>query len=102
MKHAMIVAAALAVLSGTAQVAVAADGKAVYDKACGSCHNKGLMLAPKLGDKEKWATLAKGGNAALDASVIKGKGKMPAKGGNAALTDAEIKAANEYILSQAK
>lgn len=102
MKHAMIIVTALAVLSGTAQLASAADGKAVYDKSCGTCHNKGLMGAPKLGDKDKWAPLIKGGEAALEASVMNGKGKMKPKGGNDALTADDIKAANGYMIKQAQ
>lgn len=102
MKHALIMVTALAVLSGTAQLASAADGKAVYDKSCGSCHNKGLMGSPKLGDKDKWGPLIKGGQAALDESAMKGKGKMKPKGGNDALTADDIKAANEYIIKQAQ
>lgn len=98
MKHALIAVTALALLSGTAQLAAAADGKAVYDKSCASCHAKGLMGAPKTGDKDKWAPLIKTGLPALDEAVIKGKGKMKPNGGNAALTADDIKAANEYII----
>jgi len=79
--------------------AVAADGKAVYDKSCGGCHNN---MAPKLGDKEKWAPLIKEGNDKLVASAIKGKGGMPPKGGAAALSNDDIKAAVEYMVSKAK
>jgi cytochrome c5 len=35
-------------------------------------------------------------------SVIKGKGAMPPKAGNPSLTDAEIRAAVEFLASQAK
>ena len=100
MKHAMIVVTALAALSGTAQLAAAADGQAVYNKSCGTCHNKGLMGAPKLGDKEAWGPRIKDGQAALDESVTKGKGKMKPKGGHEELTADDIKAANEYIISK--
>lgn len=102
MKHAMIVVTALAVLSGAAQLAAAADGKAVYDKSCGSCHNKGLMGAPKLGDKAKWEPLIKNGQAALEEAVLKGKGKMKPKAGNSALTADDIKASTEYMIKQAQ
>ena len=102
MKHAMIVMTALAVLAGTAQLAAAADGKAVYDKSCASCHNKGLMAAPKLGDKAKWEPLIKTGQPALEESVLKGKGKLKPKAGNDALSADDIKASVEYMIKQSQ
>jgi cytochrome c5 len=54
-----------------------------------------------LGDKAAWAPRIKQGADALTASAIKGKGAMPPKGGSS-LPDADIKAAVEYIMSQAK
>ncbi len=96
MKLPMIVAPALVALFGTGQVA-AADGKAIYDKFCGACHN---VLAPKLGDKAAWAPRIANGTDTLVATVIKGKGAMPPKGGAASLSDDAIKAAVEYMLSQ--
>ncbi len=79
-------------------LASAADGKAVYDKSCAGCHK---MMSPKLtGEKAKWEPLLKQGNAALAASVIKGKGMMPPKGG--AATDDDAKAATEYMVTQIK
>jgi cytochrome c5 len=75
----------------------AADGKAVYDKACAGCHS---AMAPKTGDKAAWAPLIKKGAAALTASVMKGKKPMPPKGG--AASEAEVKAAVDYMISQAK
>ena len=101
MKLAMTFVTALAALLGMGQVA-AADGKAVYDKTCAVCHAAGVAGAAKLGDKAKWEPLAKQGPDALAASVVKGKGAMPPKAGNASLSDADIKAAVEYMLSQAK
>ena len=77
----------------------AADGKAVYDKGCGACHNN---MAPKLGDKAKWGAINKQGADALVATVIKGKGAMPPKGGMAAASNEDIKAAVEYMMGKAK
>ena len=98
MKNAMIMsltaAALLLALTGPAS---AADGKAVYDKACASCHNKGIAKAPKLGDKDA----LKGDSATLTASVIKGKGIMQPRAG-AQLSDDDIKASVDYMLAQAK
>ncbi|MBI3938624.1 MAG: c-type cytochrome [Betaproteobacteria bacterium] len=100
MKLAMISAAAVAMLAVTGGVAGAADdGKAVYTKSCAGCHT---ALNPKLGDKKAWGPLIKKGADALTASVVKGKGAMPPKGGAASLSDADIKAAVQYMIGQAK
>lgn len=98
MKRSVMVVTALAALFGAVQMATAADGEAVYNKSCKGCHDKGLMGAPKTGDKEKWAPLIKAGQAALDDAVTKGKGKMPAQKSTAE----EIKAANAYIISKSQ
>jgi len=82
------------------------DGKATYTQACVACHGTGVAGAPKLGDKAGWAARIKQGNAVLYERAIKGfqgkAGLMPAKGGNPALGDANVKAAVDYMVSQAK
>ncbi len=78
--------------------AAAADGKALYDKACAGCHK---VMAPKVGDKAAWGPLVKRGVDDLTAQAIKGKGAMPPKGGSS-LSDGDIKAAVEYMVSQSK
>jgi cytochrome c5 len=98
MRLAIIGITTLAALLGSGQV-TAADGKAVYDKGCGACHNN---MDPKLGDKAKWGPIIKQGADALVATVTKGKGAMPPKGGMAAASNEDIKAAVEYMLSKAK
>jgi cytochrome c5 len=82
--------------------ALAADGKAVYDKTCVACHASGVANAPKLGDKAAWAPRVATGKDALFASVIKGKGAMPPKAGAADLKDDDIKAAIEFMLASVK
>lgn len=82
--------------------ALAADGKAVYDKTCVACHASGVANAPKLGDKAAWAPRVATGKDALIASVMKGKGAMPPKAGAANLKDDEIAAAVDYMLASAK
>ena len=91
-----------AVTLGAATVAMAADGKAVYDKVCVACHAAGVANAPKFGDKAAWAPRAATGKAALVASVKNGKGVMPPKAGNAALTADELSAAVDYMVGAAK
>ena len=78
------------------------DGKAVYGKACVACHATGDSNAPKLADKAAWAPRLGAGGDGLLKSVIAGKGAMPPKAGNPGLTDAEIRAAVEYMVGEAK
>jgi cytochrome c5 len=89
-------------LGGAAVPAMAADGKATYDKTCALCHAAGVANAPKFGDKAAWAPRAATGKPALLASVIKGKGAMPPKAGVATLQEADIQAAIDYMLAAAK
>lgn len=98
-----VAAGLVAVVSmGFGSVAMAADGKAVYEKTCVACHAAGVANAPKLGDKAAWAPRLGAGKAALVATVKTGKGAMPPKAGNAALTDDEIGAAVDYMLASVK
>lgn len=83
-------------------VAMAADGKAVYDKTCAACHASGVANAPKLGDKAAWGPRTGAGKDALVATVIKGKGAMPPKAGVADLKEADVKAAVDYMLAALK
>jgi cytochrome c5 len=84
----------------------AAAGKATYDSSCSTCHNAGMMGAPKPGDKAAWAPRIAQGNALLVSHTVKGftgkKGMMPAKGGNPKLTDAQIGNAVAYMVEQSK
>jgi len=88
----------LVAASGTAM----ADGAATYQQACLACHASGAAGAPKLEDKAAWEPRIAQGKDALYASVLKGKGAMPPKGGRADLSDDVIKAAVDYMVSQAK
>ena len=69
---------------------------------CVACHAQSVAGSPKIGDKAAWAPRIKQGMDTLVQSVLKGKGAMPPKGGNPSLSDAEIKAAVEFLVSQAK
>jgi cytochrome c5 len=78
------------------------DGKAVYGQVCAVCHSAGIAGAPKTGDKAAWAPRIAQGKDTLYTHAIGGIRAMPAKGGNAALADAEVKAAVDVMISQAK
>ena len=83
-------------------LAAAADGKAIYDSTCVACHASGVANAPKLADKAAWAPRVATGQAAMLASVKKGKGAMPPMAGNPKLTDEEITAAIDFMLASLK
>jgi cytochrome c5 len=88
--------------SAKPQAAAKTDGKKVYDSLCVACHAQSVAGSPPLGDKAAWAPRIQQGSNALVQSVIKGKGAMPPKAGNAALSDGEIRAAVEFMVSQAR
>ena len=60
----------------------AQSGEATYKQVCMSCHEAGVLNAPKLGDKAKWAPLIAEGQVTLTAHGYVGVRAMPAKGGN--------------------
>lgn len=78
------------------------EGEKVYKSLCFSCHDVGVSGSPKLTDKAAWAPRIATGMETLYTSALKGKNLMPARGGNPALTDAQIKAAVDYMIGQAK
>jgi cytochrome c5 len=80
----------------------ARDGATVYKAVCVACHGTGVAGAPKTGDKAAWAPRIAAGMAALLKNAANGKGAMPPRGGAADLSDAELKAAVDYLTSQAK
>ncbi len=99
-------ATATAATPAVAPAAALADGKTLYDANCASCHESGMMGAPKPGDKAVWAPRIAQGKALLvshSTDGFKGKlGMMPAKGGNAALTAAEISSIVTYMTDKSK
>jgi cytochrome c5 len=102
MRFPILRAAVLVFGTAAAVPALAADGKAVYDKTCAACHASGVANAPKLGDKAAWGPRMAAGKDAMVASVVKGKGAMPAKAGVASLSEDDIKAAVDFMLAAAK
>jgi cytochrome c5 len=63
-------------------LANAQSGESTYKQVCASCHGAGVLNAPKLGDKAKWAPLIAEGQVTLTAHGYVGVRGMPAKGGN--------------------
>jgi cytochrome c5 len=62
--------------------AFAETGENTYKQVCASCHSSGVLNAPKVGDKAKWAPLIAEGQVVLTAHGYVGVRGMPAKGGN--------------------
>ncbi len=82
-------------------VAVAVPSRtsqAIYDQYCASCHNSGLMGAPKKGDADDWAARVSQGDAVLAEHAIKGFNAMPAKGTCMDCSDEEIVAVINYMI----
>jgi cytochrome c5 len=75
-------------------------GEQVYQSVCKTCHEAGLVGAPKLGDKAAWAPRIKAGIDALSASAIKGKNAMPPKGGSPDLADVEVQRAVVFMANR--
>ncbi len=72
-------------------------GSSIYQQSCRSCHDSGIMGAPRLGDERYSADLD-----VLVENSIKGIGRMPARGGNRNLSDDDVRAAVEYMVEESK
>lgn len=82
----------------------AVNGEEVYKKVCFSCHKTGIANAPKLGDAAAWAPRIAKGKEALYSSSLNGVPgtAMVARGGCSSCSDEELKAAVDYMVSNAK
>lgn len=93
-------AAAQAAAGGAGE---ARSGEDVYATKCFTCHATGAAGAPKLSDAENWqARLDERRIEGLYDSAINGFKGMPAKGLCMDCTDAELEAAVDYIMAEAK
>lgn len=81
-------------------------GKAIYTKACASCHNEGESGAPRLGSSKKWGERSAKGLPVLIKNAIEGvsgeDGEMPPKGDSPELTDGEVAAAVKFMVAAPK
>lgn len=79
-------------------------GEEIYKNVCITCHQPGIVGAPKLGDKANWTPRLNQGIATLFAHSLYGfkgnTGVMPPKGGQLQAPNEDIKAAVAYMISQ--
>lgn len=75
------------------------DGQTIYKAVCHTCHDSGLVGAPKFGDKGAWASRIAKGKDKLYHSALNGLNNMPARGG-ADLPDEEVQNAVDYIVEK--
>lgn len=94
--HALTIA-----LSFLAFSAFAEPGENTYKQVCAACHASGVLNAPKLGDKAKWAPLIAEGQVTLTAHGYVGVRGMPAKGGNPNLSVESFSEAVAYMVNKA-
>ena len=77
------------------------SGEQVYQTVCKTCHEAGLVGAPKIGDRAAWAPRIKQGENELFAHALKGTLKgMPPKGGNQDLADIEVERGVVYMANR--
>jgi cytochrome c5 len=79
-----------------------AKGKALYASNCHVCHDTGMTGAQKLNDTAAWEPLIKQGKDFLYNAAVNGTFAGPAKGGDPKLADADVKAAVDYMVEEAK
>ncbi|USZ14322.1 c-type cytochrome [Moraxella sp. FZFQ2102] len=75
----------------------ARDGDVLYKAICSTCHDAGLVGAPKFGNAGDWGPRIGKGKETLYNHAINGFNAMPARGG-ADLSDDEVKNAVNYII----
>lgn len=78
----------------------ARPGDMLYKAICATCHDAGLVGAPKIGTAD-WAPRIAKGTATLYDHAINGFNAMPARGG-ADISDDEVKNAVDYIIAQSQ
>lgn len=77
----------------------ARPGDMLYKAICATCHDAGLVGAPKVGVVGDWAPRIGEGKATLYDHAINGFNAMPARGG-ADISDDEVKNAVDYMIAQ--
>jgi cytochrome c5 len=76
-------------------------GEQVYGQVCKTCHEAGVLNAPKFGDKASWTKVVAQGQATAVDHAIKGIRTMPPKGGSSDLANVEVERAVVFMANKA-
>ena len=76
-------------------------GEQIYGQVCKTCHETGLLNAPKFGDKAAWAKVIAQGQAVAVGHAVNGYNAMPAKGGNPDFENADVERAVVFMANKA-
>ena len=76
-------------------------GEQIYGQVCKTCHETGLLNAPKFGDKAAWAKVIAQGQAVTVGHALNGYNAMPAKGGNPDFENADVERAVVFMANKA-
>lgn len=79
------------------EVLAADAGAKLYEAQCKVCHEKGLLDAPRYGDKAAWSTHIGKDRQTLYSHSAQGFNKMPAQAVNG-VSEAQVRAAVDYML----
>lgn len=74
------------------------DGEAAYLEHCATCHETGMLGAPREGEPQDWRERSSLWQAVLMEHARTGYFEMPARGGKTDLPDEIVNAAAEYML----
>lgn len=90
--------AALSAPPAGAAASVPTTGEQAFKEVCATCHESGVLGAPKIGDHAAWGPRIAQGKDTLYQFAISGKGNMPPKGGTN-WPDATIRMTVDYMVS---
>jgi cytochrome c5 len=76
-------------------------GEKIYTEVCASCHNRGILKAPKFGNQKQWAPLIAEGQVELTSHAYVGVRGMPAKGGKPDLSIEDFSDSVVYMVNKA-
>lgn len=76
-------------------------GEQVYGQVCKTCHEAGVLNAPKFGGKASWAKVIAQGQATTVGHALNGYKAMPAKGGNPDLENVEVERGVVFMANKA-